>query len=816
MSSKNDELNPVWVAGYFPKRVKGDIVEHTNIGLSVDKILVDQLPIVTYRILGFLLLGVARIYAKKAEYLLRDCNHSLHEMQVLFEGRRQLTINVGGMCTPESSNKRSKPNAVDVPVSAESSSRTRYSFLETMRAQFTSISLPENFELDAFDLEIVEDDSNDSHVKPHLEIVLKDAWENDRTAHDTFSKDRGDVFARFSDYASDYAITNGSKKFSETRAEKFLHTFSLEEGVDPMVLGEPDNEEDLPSRRSHEEEPECSNINYLDDNMMFEDRGHEDKHAADEECTTAQTVVSEMTSIDNIMLKPSPNKSQLSVTINVTPQSKDPAASGEHKSDVVALHTPAQTVVSEMTSVDNIMLKPSPNKSQLSVTINVTPQSKAPAASGEHKSDVVALHTPAPREHVRAPRKRKCVYDDSIVVAKKVYKEWVEDASDLVRKRRAPSALLAWKQRRSFDYFAEPIIPINADFPSDSTSIISKKELIREKEVVETIEQAPQIDKLGPHDVPEEIYEGIATIETTGERDEVIAPSTPVSQSQPTSVRFNDIPETSMANLVRPTSSSESQEKQLFRPRDFELDETHLEEGQSSVGDDDQDNEKWSAMTRNVGGLLYKNFAQKKGGQDEALNLSHILKKKTRKQSAKFFYQILVLKSGGYVDVKQERPYAEIWLYNEIWMIPMKDSGQLHVPVLPRSFSDHCPIHLKVGLLNFGPKPFRIFNKWIGSADFFEVISTSWEANSRAHSPDIQFKNSLKILRQDIKRWASKKLEEQQGLKDELLKNLEDWDAKAEAGTLNQFEVEKREEWLMDLSHLEHLHREDVKQKCRL
>ena len=121
----------------------------------------DQLPVLTYGILGFLLLGVARIYAKKAEYLLRDCNHSLHEMQVLFEGRRQLTINVGGMCMPESSNKRSKPNAVDVPVSAESSSRTGYSFLETMRAQFTSISLPENFELDAFDLEIVEDDSNE-------------------------------------------------------------------------------------------------------------------------------------------------------------------------------------------------------------------------------------------------------------------------------------------------------------------------------------------------------------------------------------------------------------------------------------------------------------------------------------------------------------------------------------------------------------------------------------------------------------------------------------------------------------------------------
>ena len=48
-------------------------------------------------------------------------------------------------------------------------------------------------------------------------------------------------------------------------------------------------------------------------------------------------------------------------------------------------------------------------------------------------------------------------------------------------------------------------------------------------------------------------------------------------------------------------------------------------------------------LYRSVGGVLHKNFAQRKeSGEDEALNLSQILKKKTKKQSAKFFYQILV------------------------------------------------------------------------------------------------------------------------------------------------------------------------------
>ncbi|GJV23278.1 putative RNA-directed DNA polymerase, eukaryota, reverse transcriptase zinc-binding domain protein [Tanacetum coccineum] len=42
------------------------------------------------------------------------------------------------------------------------------------------------------------------------------------------------------------------------------------------------------------------------------------------------------------------------------------------------------------------------------------------------------------------------------------------------------------------------------------------------------------------------------------------------------------------------------------------------------------------------------------------------------------------------------------------------------------------------------------------------------------------------------------------------------WDAKAEDGLINDFDVDKREEWIMDLDHLNRLHKEDLKQKCRL
>ncbi|GKD03684.1 cysteine-rich receptor-like protein kinase [Tanacetum coccineum] len=43
-----------------------------------------------------------------------------------------------------------------------------------------------------------------------------------------------------------------------------------------------------------------------------------------------------------------------------------------------------------------------------------------------------------------------------------------------------------------------------------------------------------------------------------------------------------------------------------------------------------------------------------------------------------------------------------------------------------------------------------------------------------------------------------------------------EWDIKAEARQINSIDVKKREEWLMDLDHLDQLHRDDLKQKSRL
>ncbi|KAK4272170.1 hypothetical protein QN277_020759 [Acacia crassicarpa] len=130
----------IWVAAYCFKRLKKAQVKETDISSSVDKILRDEMNFDSYRVLSYLLLGVVRIYSKKIEYLYHDCNEVLIKI-------KKFTIDT----------------EKNVPK-------------ETLRM---SITVPDRFELDAFDLEIVEDVGG-GNIAPKEDITLKDVlWKDE-------------------------------------------------------------------------------------------------------------------------------------------------------------------------------------------------------------------------------------------------------------------------------------------------------------------------------------------------------------------------------------------------------------------------------------------------------------------------------------------------------------------------------------------------------------------------------------------------------------------------------------------------------------
>lgn len=88
--------------------------------------LLGELDVITYRVLAYFLIGIVRIYSKKVEYLFKDCH------KVLIEIKGFVLKEPNGSHTKHRTGRKSESHG--------------------------SVSIPKRFELDAFDLEVVEEE----------------------------------------------------------------------------------------------------------------------------------------------------------------------------------------------------------------------------------------------------------------------------------------------------------------------------------------------------------------------------------------------------------------------------------------------------------------------------------------------------------------------------------------------------------------------------------------------------------------------------------------------------------------------------------
>ncbi|XP_071713337.1 uncharacterized protein [Rutidosis leptorrhynchoides] len=108
----------------------------------------------------------------------------------------------------------------------------------------------------------------------------------------------------------------------------------------------------------------------------------------------------------------------------------------------------------------------------------------------------------------------------------------------------------------------------------------------------------------------------------------------------------------------------------------------------------------------------------------------------------------------------------------------------LSINVLDRKESDHCPLVLQDGAIDFGPKPFKIFDNWLELEGAGNVIQDGWNKNVRGNLKDCIFRDKLKNVKAGLKSWNKK---ESENLDDEintLKENVLKWELKAENGTL--------------------------------
>ena len=98
--SEKNSLGKIWLAAHFEKKLTKAQVFETNIEESCDAIMSPIAPM-ALRLSGQLLLGVARIYGKKVEFLFVDCNDALSKIKMAFRPEVSTTAPASSITLPE-------------------------------------------------------------------------------------------------------------------------------------------------------------------------------------------------------------------------------------------------------------------------------------------------------------------------------------------------------------------------------------------------------------------------------------------------------------------------------------------------------------------------------------------------------------------------------------------------------------------------------------------------------------------------------------------------------------------------------------------
>ncbi|XP_022014567.1 uncharacterized protein LOC110914058 [Helianthus annuus] len=141
--------------------------------------------------------------------------------------------------------------------------------------------------------------------------------------------------------------------------------------------------------------------------------------------------------------------------------------------------------------------------------------------------------------------------------------------------------------------------------------------------------------------------------------------------------------------------------------------------------------------------------------------------------------------------------------------------GRRFTFVAERYKSDHSPLLLKMGSRNFGPKPFRFYNSWLGRDDFGTIVRSTLEDGSFTGNPDSILMTKFKVLRKNISNWVAEvkaNEKEERRLLDHELCVL---DQALESRTLSEEEVWTLAEIKRRIGELDDFNHRDLKQKAR-
>lgn len=739
--ARKGPLGTVWCAAHLQHKLKKSHYTATDIPSTVERIMFPEVPI-ALRMSGHLLLGVVRIYSKKVDYLYQDCNIVLIGIRKAF-------------------------SSIEVNLPEDAS-----------HAPFHSITLPDTFELDALDLDadFYVEGALDMHLRAQEEITLTDQIPIGRDPYIAITFDE-DVMTDLSNHEE--IPDSGVRPMDED----VVHPTPVEGRADFQdpglsdIMGQSNerlNEDNLPHdlpeievMRDAIHDLHSENLP-VGGNAGFQDPGPSHQMEQLNEMFNEETVPQEVPEME--VMRDAVHDLQ-SERLPVWP---------EHGNDTTELDRSLDQMLNEKEIL-------SPNMPDIlysgeqSLPFQQRSEPPASAVSPEapeifdshisfgHVSPALAIGSTPPVEKPKAKsRKRKQLFDVSLVLPNKLMKKALEDSSGLLRKKkRLPcSALDIWKiniKSRKENVFFEPSVTgmcedLHNTFREDVISLKPHLAITEQAFPEPSVAQspAPMPDKAfpepsvarSPAPMPEEAFPGPEVAPSPDAMPEEAIPEPGVQSPAPMpdldieierlrdhegNAGSNILPEImpSPTRLIySPTRFPSSSIRGDFTPistgdkgseldpmvgtdfgtrslptpdfsmsagtfgSDLETPATFMEDqlGVENTGLSDipelvnsaeelnfleaddmtptggspgtQDVSTLSIRTRAVAQYLQNHSPINPISEDPSMELSlnKILEGKTRKIAARMFFETLVLKNYGLVDVQQEEPYGDITL----------------------------------------------------------------------------------------------------------------------------------------------------------
>lgn len=695
--------------------------------MVTDKILSDvETP---YRILGLLLLGVVRIYSKKVEYLCRECEQvKLLQASALTEttenkvGRR-VKKGVSARLVVDQ-NQQDIPKVKRPPRSVRTSRAengvTSQTLVEVREAHDAPVDLaaifiiPKRFELDSFDLQIAEnreDDNDDHHQLPRQDTLMEDEQHRMSYLNESYQR----MACSFADL--------DSASFMPAHITLGTATISVIDEVSNLLYS-PNREDELENDNQNAE-PAC-NTPVKDVlppevmNMIAEVNNLSEKSKSVKKPTRELNTDENVNSASFVS---SPESQEIQRSANVVENATCPDLDANspliEESEHGLLLEKANTTLSveipchdfeEQESLAPPTLRCNTRTRSINELSPSTPEPMTEKTTGSPEKFIVTtpaknekrqvtrkrrrglykkdnIDTPTNRKHKRQVKKgAEVLYDEDIVLPNDMMRQAIEDASDLVCKRRkAPHTCLdAWKVGKISslpDTLMDPLFPcsIGVHFSYSTTAGAPESSCVESVKEKNCLSNEPAESNNSRKDAQNAEKEVVPDEPRNRKLDELNSIKTPVGcytqseQIQEDVCKRHDYSANEKSTQVEGDeySSTGLLEKRLYESNihsplfngpltaDIDYIDEDIPMGEEHTRDEGL---LLSTRTRTVARCLHQVFLDKKCQQqgNSPVTLSQALEGRKRKTTARFFYETLNLKSRGLIEVNQDSPYESI------------------------------------------------------------------------------------------------------------------------------------------------------------